>query len=59
MFAVIKTGGKQYRVVPNDKFTIERLPGAAGDLVTNEEGLCRHAVRAHPASSLFFNPVPR
>lgn len=39
MFAVIKTGGKQYRVVPNDKFTIERLPGAAGDLVTFNEVL--------------------
>ncbi|MEF2549749.1 50S ribosomal protein L21 [Aurantimonas sp. A2-1-M11] len=39
MFAVIKTGGKQYRVVANDKFTIERLPGEAGDLVTFNEVL--------------------
>ena len=39
MFAVIKTGGKQYRVTPEDKFTIERIPGEAGDLVTLNEVL--------------------
>lgn len=39
MFAVIKTGGKQYRVAPEDKFTIERIPGEAGDLVTLNEVL--------------------
>ncbi len=31
MFAVIKTGGKQYRVEPNDVIRIERLDGEAGD----------------------------
>ncbi|WAP67907.1 50S ribosomal protein L21 [Jiella pelagia] len=39
MFAVIKTGGKQYRVAPEDQFTIERLPGEAGDTVTFNEVL--------------------
>ncbi|MCE7027900.1 50S ribosomal protein L21 [Jiella avicenniae] len=39
MFAVIKTGGKQYRVAPEDKFTIERVAGEAGDLVTFKEVL--------------------
>ncbi|TFF20439.1 50S ribosomal protein L21 [Jiella endophytica] len=39
MFAVIKTGGKQYRVAAEDKFTIERIPGEAGDLVTLSEVL--------------------
>ncbi len=39
MFAVIKTGGKQYRVVANDQFEIERLPGAAGDSVSFTEVL--------------------
>ena len=34
MFAVIKTGGKQYRVAANDKITIEKLDGAAGDQIT-------------------------
>ncbi len=33
MYAVIKTGGKQYRVAANDKITIEKLEGAAGDQV--------------------------
>ena len=39
MFAVIKTGGKQYRVVANDEFEIERVPGVAGDSVTFSEVL--------------------
>ncbi len=34
MYAVIKTGGKQYRVAANEKITIEKLDGAAGDQVT-------------------------
>ncbi|MET0607010.1 MAG: 50S ribosomal protein L21 [Beijerinckiaceae bacterium] len=33
MFAVIKTGGKQYRVAAEDKITVEKLPGEAGDAV--------------------------
>jgi large subunit ribosomal protein L21 len=33
MFAVIRTGGKQYRVVPNDVIEVERLGGAAGDVI--------------------------
>ncbi|RLQ89599.1 50S ribosomal protein L21 [Notoacmeibacter ruber] len=34
MFAVIKTGGKQYRVAADDKITIERLAGEVGDTIT-------------------------
>ncbi|MCP4183500.1 MAG: 50S ribosomal protein L21 [Hyphomicrobiales bacterium] len=33
MFAVIKTGGKQYRVAADDLLKIEKLPGDAGDIV--------------------------
>lgn len=33
MFAVIKTGGKQYKVAPNDVIKIEMLPGEAGDVI--------------------------
>lgn len=33
MYAVIQTGGKQYRVSQGDLITIERLEGAAGDRV--------------------------
>lgn len=34
MFAVIKTGGKQYSVSPNDTITVMTLDGAPGDVVT-------------------------
>jgi large subunit ribosomal protein L21 len=34
MFAVVRTGGKQYRVHPGDKIVVEKLDGAAGDKVT-------------------------
>ena len=34
MFAVVRTGGKQYRVHPGDKIVVEKLDGAAGDRVT-------------------------
>ncbi len=33
MFAVIKTGGKQYRVVANDQLKVERLAGNPGDII--------------------------
>ncbi|WP_427025276.1 50S ribosomal protein L21 [Aureimonas ureilytica] len=39
MFAVIKTGGKQYRVAANDEFEIERLAGEAGDKISFNEVL--------------------
>lgn len=33
MYAVIKTGGKQYRVTENDTLDIERVAGEAGDII--------------------------
>jgi large subunit ribosomal protein L21 len=33
MFAVIKTGGKQYRVAANDLIKVEKVIGEAGDIV--------------------------
>jgi len=33
MFAVIKTGGKQYRVAANDVLKIEKVSGEVGDIV--------------------------
>ncbi len=33
MFAVIKTGGKQYRVAQNDVIRVEKLAAEAGDIV--------------------------
>ncbi|MEM9224056.1 MAG: 50S ribosomal protein L21 [Pseudomonadota bacterium] len=34
MYAVIKTGGKQYRVSAGDELKIETVAGAAGDAVS-------------------------
>ena len=34
MFAVVRTGGKQYRVAAGDKIAVEKLAGEAGDTVT-------------------------
>ena len=33
MFAVVKTGGKQYKVAPNDVIKVEKLSGDAGSSV--------------------------
>ncbi len=33
MFAVIRTGGKQYRVAPNDIIEVEKIAGQPGDIV--------------------------
>ncbi|MEO0399338.1 MAG: 50S ribosomal protein L21 [Pseudomonadota bacterium] len=34
MYAVVKTGGKQYRVAKDDVITIEKLTADAGDIIT-------------------------
>ena len=39
MFAVIKTGGKQYRVAADDIIEVEKLDGKAGDTITLDEVL--------------------
>ncbi len=39
MHAVIRTGGKQYRVAEGDVILVEKLVGAAGDAVTFDEVL--------------------
>lgn len=39
MYAIIKTGGKQYRVEAGDTIYVERLSGATGDKVTFDEVL--------------------
>jgi large subunit ribosomal protein L21 len=39
MFAVIKTGGKQYRVAKDDLIVVEKLDGKAGGSVTFKDVL--------------------
>jgi large subunit ribosomal protein L21 len=39
MYAVVETGGKQYRVSPGEAFEVERLGGEVGDKVTLDQVL--------------------
>jgi len=39
MFAVIKTGGKQYRVSSGDEFTVEKLVAEAGETIKFDQVL--------------------
>ena len=34
MFAIVRTGGKQYRVAAGDKIAVEKLSGEAGDKIS-------------------------
>jgi large subunit ribosomal protein L21 len=46
MYAIIKTGGKQYRISPGDEITVEKIDGQRGEevifdqvlLLASEEG---------------------
>lgn len=40
MFAIIKTGGKQYRVVPGQSLLVEKLEQADGSEISFSEVLC-------------------
>lgn len=39
MFAVVRTGGKQYRVAAGDKIAVEKLAGEAGETIVLEDVL--------------------
>ncbi len=39
MYAVIETGGKQYRVSPGQRIRVDRLPGELGEKVTLDKVL--------------------
>ena len=55
MFAVIRTGGKQYRVAAEDKITVMSLAGEPGDKITFEDVLFTAASRSAPRTS----PAPK
>lgn len=42
MYAIIQTGGKQYRVSPGDVLRVERLPGELGEQVVLDQVLLVH-----------------
>ena len=60
MYAIVKTGGKQYKVAPGDKINIEKLPAEVGDKVALEticvvdgkkgRGCCARAVQGRQAA---------
>ena len=39
MYAVVRTGGKQYKVAPEQKVRVEKLPGEIGDRIELDEVL--------------------
>ena len=54
MYAIIRTGGKQYRVAPGDTIQVESLDQAAGETVTFEDVLAVRnddGIVAGPAAS--------
>jgi large subunit ribosomal protein L21 len=53
MFAVIKTGGKQYRVAPDDRLKVARLSGEPGQIVELKEVLL-----VGGEAPVLGNPVP-
>jgi large subunit ribosomal protein L21 len=52
MYAVIKTGGKQYRVSEGDRLRVEKLEGAQGDVVELSEVLMLGGERVAVGSPL-------
>lgn len=42
MYAVVETGGKQYRVSPGDWLEVEKLAGEVGEVVTLDRVLLVH-----------------
>jgi large subunit ribosomal protein L21 len=55
MFAIVKTGGKQYRVAPGDQITVERIVGEVGSKVALGEVL---AIGDAEASTIGRPTVP-
>ncbi len=37
MFAIVRTGGKQYRVAAGDKIAVEKIAGEAGETVSLDD----------------------
>jgi len=39
VYAIIRTGGKQYKISPGDTIRVEKIPGQAGDTVEMKDVL--------------------
>lgn len=54
MFAIVQTGGKQYRVAPNERITVEKIEGETGAKITLNNVLFLQNDDAEPT---FGSPV--
>ncbi len=53
MFAIVRTGGKQYRVAAGDKIAVEKLPGEAGETIAlNDVLLAGEGAELKPVAGL-------
>jgi large subunit ribosomal protein L21 len=61
MFAVIKTGGKQYKVAADNQITVMSLPGEAGERIVFDEVLALFDGATHRvgAPRVTGAPTPR
>lgn len=51
MYAIVRTGGKQYRVAKDTKVTVERLSGEVGDTITLDDVLFINTGKASKVGS--------
>ena len=51
MYAIVKTGGKQYRVEAGDTIHVDKLEGGIGDTITLE----KHVVERRPPQRDVFH----
>ena len=54
MFAIIETGGKQYRIAPNEKIIVEKIIGEAGAKITLDKVLL---VKTEQGEITFGSPL--
>lgn len=54
MFAIIETGGKQYRVMPGEKIIVEKIIGDAGAKITLDKVLL---VKSEKGEISFGSPL--
>ena len=58
MYAVVKTGGKEYRISPGDLIRVEKLEGKVGDQVTMKDILMvSHEDQVQVGNPLLGNAV--
>jgi len=41
MYAIVKSGGKQYKVSPGDKIKVEKVPGSVGEEIVFDKVLLK------------------